>query len=188
MCFLFSMFVFLLAFSMCVFEGQPLRSGKAVALWPGGHGFKLWKQPLAKIARKGCVQWPNVVQPFPGPCAKRELHAPGCPFYSPCVFLLRAANLYGWTWSFFLARVIFSPNQQFKLLRCLRDHLSSCMVVFFTISFDIIFIFHAGICFEGFFLSWYFLNQTYLVISSDASSFPCFNHIICLHQLQIIRS
>jgi hypothetical protein len=54
---------------------------KAVALSLGGHGFKSWKQPLAKIAGKGCVQRPQVVRPFPRPCAKRELHALGCLYF-----------------------------------------------------------------------------------------------------------
>jgi hypothetical protein len=31
---------------------------KVVALWQG-HGFKSWKQPLAKIAGKGYVQRPQ---------------------------------------------------------------------------------------------------------------------------------
>jgi hypothetical protein len=50
-------------------EGQPWRSGKAVALWPWGHGFKSWKQPLAEMQGKTAYIRPKVVRPFSGPWA-----------------------------------------------------------------------------------------------------------------------
>jgi hypothetical protein len=49
-------------------EGEPWRSGKAVALWPWGHGFKYWKQPLAEMQGKIAYIRSKVVRPLPGLC------------------------------------------------------------------------------------------------------------------------
>jgi hypothetical protein len=50
-------------------EGEPWRSGKTVALWSWGHGFKSWNQLLAEIQGKATYIRPKVVKHFPGPCA-----------------------------------------------------------------------------------------------------------------------
>jgi hypothetical protein len=42
---------------------------KAGALWPWGHGFKFWKQPLVEMQGKTVNIRPKVVGPFPAPCA-----------------------------------------------------------------------------------------------------------------------
>jgi hypothetical protein len=50
----------------------PWRSGKVVALWPWGHGFKSWKQPLAEMQGNATYIRAKVTGPFPRPCASRS--------------------------------------------------------------------------------------------------------------------
>jgi hypothetical protein len=68
-------------YSSCSFGGKGSLGAvvKAIALWLGGHGFKSWKQTLAKIAGKGCVQRPQVVRPFSGPAQSGSFMHWGCP-------------------------------------------------------------------------------------------------------------
>jgi hypothetical protein len=50
-------------------EGAPWRSGKGVALWPWGHVFKSWKQPLVEMQWVTAYIRPKVVGPLLGPYA-----------------------------------------------------------------------------------------------------------------------
>ncbi|XP_047081556.1 uncharacterized protein LOC124692270 isoform X5 [Lolium rigidum] len=115
MCFLFSMFVFLLAFSMCVFEGQPLRSGKA-EVTDSSCGNSL----LQKLQGKAAYNDPMWSNPSPDPAQS------GSFMHRAALFiLLRAANLYGWTWSFFLAYALkpsFSRDRHTILMG--HDHIA----------------------------------------------------------------
>jgi hypothetical protein len=66
--------------------------------------------PCIFCKRQGCVQRPQVVWPFSGPCAKRELHALGLPF-----FFLRLTKT---------ARVQISHFTQFICnISCVHSHL-----------------------------------------------------------------
>jgi hypothetical protein len=49
-------------------EGETWCSGKVVALWPWGHEYKSWKQPLAEMQGKTMYIRSKMVRPFPVPC------------------------------------------------------------------------------------------------------------------------
>jgi hypothetical protein len=72
-----------LQFAWC--EGEPWHSSKVVALWPWGHGFKSWKQPLAEMQGKAAYIRPKVVGPFPRPCASRSYMHRSAPCLSVCL-------------------------------------------------------------------------------------------------------
>jgi hypothetical protein len=71
-------------------EGEPWRSGKAVALWPWGHGSKPWKQPLAEMQGNAAHIRPKMARPFPGPYASRS-------YVHRAALLLDSKNY--WIWS-----------------------------------------------------------------------------------------
>jgi hypothetical protein len=54
-------------YQSCKTSTLPWHSGKVVAFWPWGHGFKSWKQPLVEIQEKTVYIRPKVVGPFSGP-------------------------------------------------------------------------------------------------------------------------
>jgi len=64
----------------CLIEGEPWRSGKAVALWPWGHGFKSWYQPLAEMQGKAATKRPKWSDPSPDP-VQAGATCTGLPFF-----------------------------------------------------------------------------------------------------------
>ncbi|PHT88096.1 ABC transporter A family member 2 [Capsicum annuum] len=55
-------------------------TGKVAAMWPGGHGFKPWKQPLAEMQGKAAYNTPLWWGPSLDTAHSGSFSAPDCPF------------------------------------------------------------------------------------------------------------